>query len=185
MTPWNVLEPGPKGKVPNVIHVFVEIPKGAREKYELNKESGILFLDRDLFTSMVYPGDYGFVPKTLCEDGDPVDALILVSQPHFPGVVIRARPIGLLKMIDENGRDDKVICVPDDKTDPRFKNIRDVKDVHPHLIKEIKHFFKHMKELEPGKWVTIERVENAEKAKKFINDSILLYEQKYKVKGGV
>ena len=177
---WRILDTGPKNKVPNVIYVIVEVPKGTKEKYEMDEETGAFILDRDLFTSMVYPGDYGSVPRTLCEDGDPADALILVSQPHYPGVVIPARPIGLMKMIDEKGRDDKVLCVPDKKIDPRYKNIEDIKDVPIHLIAEIKHFFKHMKELEPGKWVKIERVENAERAKKFINDSIKLYKQKFK-----
>ena len=175
---WKTLETGPKGKVPDVVYVIVEIPKGSRNKYEMDKESGAIFLDRDLFTSMEYPGDYGSIPQTLCGDGDPVDALVLVTESHYPGIVIPARPVALIKMTDEKGRDDKVLCVPEKKIDPRFNGMKDLKDIPDHIIKEITHFFMHMKELEPGKWTKIEKWENSKKAKKFIEESIMLYKKK-------
>lgn len=173
---WQVLEPGPDN-FPETINVIVEISKGSKEKYELDKETGVLFLDRDLFGSMIYPGDYGMVPKTLCDDGDPVDALILVSQPHHPGIVIPSRPVALMKMEDEKGKDDKVLCVPSDKVDPSFKNIRDLKDVPEYLLSEIKNFFEHYKDLEPGKWVKVQQWEGKESAQQFIKDSAEEYKK--------
>lgn len=177
---WKILEPGPKDKFPDVIYVIVEVPKGSQEKYELDKETGTLFLNRDLFGSMVFPGDYGSIPKTLCkEDKDPVDALILVSRPHHPGIVIPARPIALMKMEDEKGRDDKILCVPDDKVDPSFKEIRDLKDIPNHLVFKIKNFFEHYKDLEPRKWVRVGKWEDKEKAKKYILEAVNLYKQEF------
>jgi len=175
---WQNLEPGPKDKFPEVVYVIVEVSKGSKEKYELDKERGVLFLDRDLFGSMIFPGDYGMVPQTLCDDGDPVDALVLVDQPHHPGIVIPARPVALVKMTDEKGEDDKVLCVPDDKINPAFKNIRDLKDVPEYLLAEIKNFFEHYKDLEPGKWVKVDEWQGAAQAKKFIQDSAKLYKKK-------
>jgi inorganic pyrophosphatase len=166
---------GPKGKVPNLLHMVVEVPKGSKNKYEFDLEKGALFLSRILFTTNVYPGDYGFIPQTLCEDGDPVDVLVFVSEPNYPGTVLRVRPVALLKMIDEKGRDDKIIAVPDDTIDPRFKDIRDLKDLSKQMVDEISHFFMHMKELEPGKFVKVERWENAKVAKEFIQDSMQQY----------
>lgn len=176
---WQVLEPGPKDKSPDVVYIIVEVPKGTKGKYELDKKTGALILDRDLYTAMVYPGDYGSVPQTFCEDEDPVDALILVSQPHYPGIVIPARPVALMKMIDEKGRDDKILCVPDTKIDPAFKDIKDLKDVPENLILEIKSFFKHYKELEPGKWLKMEKWQGQKEAKKYILDSVKLYKEKF------
>lgn len=179
---WQILKTGPTGKVPDVIYVIVEVPKGTKGKYEMDEETGALILDRDLFTSMVYPGDYGSVPQTFCVDGDPVDALVLVSQPHYPGVVIPARPIALMKMTDEEGRDDKILCVPDTQVDPSFEEIKDLKDVPKHLIEEIKYFFQGYKELEPGKWIKLEEWEGAKEAKKYILDSVELYQKKFREK---
>lgn len=175
-----ILEPGPKDKFPEVIYVIVEVSKGSKEKYEFDKKTGALFLDRDLFASMIFPGDYGSVPQTLCEDGDPVDVLVLVSQPHYPGVVIPARPVALMKMIDERGRDDKVLCVPNDRVDPSFKEIRDLKDVPEYLVLEIKNFFEHYKDLEPEKWVRVEGWQGQEEARKYILDSAKSYKEKLK-----
>ena len=163
---------GPAGKVPQLLHVFVEVAKGSKNKYEFNKEADVMFLDRLLFTTNVYPGDYGFIPGTLCEDGDPVDAIVFVSEPNHPGVVLRVRPIALMKMVDEKGRDDKIVAVPDDAIDPHFKGFRDLKDISKQTIEEITHFFTHMKELEPGKFVHVEGWENAKAAKAFVQDAI-------------
>ena len=131
--------------------VVIEIPRGSRNKYEVDHESGLIRLDRTLFTSTQYPADYGFVPDTLGEDGDPLDALVLVLEPTFPGCLVRSRPIGMFRMIDENGPDDKVLCVP--ASDPRQAALHDIDDL-PHFERlEIEHFFLIYKQLEPGKGV--------------------------------
>jgi inorganic pyrophosphatase len=129
--------------------VFVEIPSGSRNKYEFDEELGGIVLDRRLFTAMTYPADYGYVEGTLAEDGDPLDALVLVSDPTFPGCRIRVRPIGVFHMSDEKGPDEKLLCVPLD--DPSFERIRDVRDVNGELLDEIEHFFQRYKDLEPTK----------------------------------
>jgi len=129
--------------------VFVEIPSGSRNKYEYDPELGGIVLDRRLFTAMTYPGDYGFVEGTLGEDGDPLDALVLVSDPTFPGCRIRVRPIGVFHMADEKGPDEKVLCVP--LGDPSFDRVHDIHDVHAELRDEIEHFFQRYKDLEPSK----------------------------------
>jgi inorganic pyrophosphatase len=129
--------------------VFVEIPTGSRNKYEFDEKLGAIVLDRRLFTAMAYPADYGFVEGTLAEDGDPLDALVLVSDPTFPGCRIRVRLIGVFHMTDEKGPDEKILCVPDD--DPFFANVRDIHDVNAELRDEIEHFFQRYKDLEPAK----------------------------------
>jgi inorganic pyrophosphatase len=131
--------------------VFIEIPRGSRNKYEVDHESGEIRLDRTLFTSTQYPADYGFVRDTLGQDGDPLDALVLVLEPTFPGCLIRSRPIGMFRMADENGPDDKVLCVP--ASDPRQEHLRDIHHVSEFERREIEHFFLIYKELEPGKSV--------------------------------
>jgi inorganic pyrophosphatase len=131
--------------------VLIEIPRGSRNKYEVDHESGLIRLDRTLFTSTVYPADYGFVRETLGQDGDPLDALVLVLEPTFPGCLIRSRPIGMFRMTDEKGRDDKVLCVP--AGDPRQENLCDLRDLPEFDRLEIEHFFLIYKELEPGKSV--------------------------------
>ena len=132
--------------------VFIEIPRGSRNKYEVDHESGLIRLDRTLFTSTQYPADYGFVRDTLGEDGDPLDALVLVLEPTFPGCLIRSRPIGMFRMTDEKGGDDKILCVP--ASDPRQEHLRDIHHVSPFDRREIEHFFLIYKELEPGKSVS-------------------------------
>ena len=129
--------------------VFVEIPAGSRNKYEYDEELGGIVLDRRLFTAMAYPADYGYVEGTLAEDGDPLDALVLVSDPTFPGCRIRVRPIGVFHMTDEKGPDEKLLCVP--LGDPSFERIRDIHDVNSELRDEIEHFFQRYKDLEPSK----------------------------------
>jgi inorganic pyrophosphatase len=129
--------------------VIVEIPQGSRNKYEVDHETGDAWFDRHLFSTTVYPTEYGFFPDTLAEDGDPLDALVLLEDPTFPGCHVRARPIAVLEMSDEAGRDLKVLCVA--SGDLRWDNLQDVTDVPPHLLAEIKHFFEVYKDLEPGK----------------------------------
>ena len=131
--------------------VVIEIPRGSRNKYEVDHHSGLIRLDRTLFTATQYPADYGFVPDTLGEDGDPLDALVLTLEPTFPGCLIRSRPIGMFRMTDEKGPDDKVLCVP--ASDPRQEHLRDLGDLPYFERLEIEHFFKIYKELEPGKSV--------------------------------
>ncbi|HLV59322.1 MAG TPA: inorganic diphosphatase [Natronosporangium sp.] len=131
--------------------VTVEIPKGNRNKYEMDHASGRIRLDRTLFTATQYPADYGFIEGTLGQDGDPLDALVLVPEPTFPGCLIRCRAIGMFRMRDEAGADDKVLCVPAD--DPRLAHVQDIQDVAEYERLEIEHFFTVYKDLEPGKSV--------------------------------
>jgi len=131
--------------------VTIEIPKGQRNKYEMDHETGRIRLDRLLFTSTRYPADYGFIEDTLADDGDPLDALVILEEPTFPGCLIRCRAIGMFRMRDEMGLDDKVLCVP--ATDPRMAHLRDISDVSDFDKLEIQHFFEVYKELEPGKQV--------------------------------
>ena len=131
--------------------VLIEIPKGNRNKYEVDHESGRLRLDRMLFTSTRYPSDYGFIEETLGLDGDPLDALVLLEEPTFPGCLIKARALGMFRMTDEAGGDDKVLCVP--ATDPRWEHLRDINHVSEYDRLEIQHFFEVYKDLEPGKSV--------------------------------
>ncbi|MDB1086635.1 inorganic diphosphatase [Streptomyces sp. ACA25] len=131
--------------------VTIEIPKGSRNKYEVDHETGKIRLDRHLFTSTVYPADYGFVDNTLGEDGDPLDALVLLDEPTFPGCLIRCRTIGMFRMTDEAGGDDKLLCVP--AADPRVEHLRDIHHVSEFDRLEIQHFFEVYKDLEPGKSV--------------------------------
>lgn len=135
--------------------VVIEIPKGQRNKYEMDHESGRIRLDRMLFTSTRYPADYGFIEHTLAEDGDPLDALVVLEEPTFPGCLIKCRAIGMFRMRDEKGRDDKVLCVP--ATDPRVAHLRDISDVPEFDLLEIQHFFQVYKALEPGKEVEAAR----------------------------
>jgi inorganic pyrophosphatase len=131
------------------IHVVIEIPRGSRNKYEIDHETGRVFLDRRLFTATTYPADYGYIPETLGGDGDPLDALVLLDDPVFPGVWVQARPVGVLYMHDEAGEDAKILCVP--PREPRWADVRDLSDLTPQLVEEIQHFFEVYKALEPGK----------------------------------
>ncbi len=134
--------------------VVIEIPKGSRNKYEVDHETGRVYLDRVLFTSFVYPIDYGFFENTLGGDGDPLDALVLLEYPVFPGVGVKVRPVGVLRMSDEAGMDEKIIAVP--YKDPRWTHIQDLDDVPQQIRNELEHFFARYKDLEPGKWVKVE-----------------------------
>ncbi len=141
--------------VPHDINVVIEIPQGSSVKYEVDKSTGALVVDRFLFTPMSYPAAYGFIPKTLADDGDPMDALVLVPSAIVPGAVIRCRPIGVLHMTDEAGLDEKIICVPHDKVHPLYKDVRTTADLPEIVRQQITHFFETYKDLEPGKWVKV------------------------------
>ncbi|HUC59266.1 MAG TPA: inorganic diphosphatase [Streptosporangiaceae bacterium] len=142
--------------------VVIEIPKGQRNKYEMDHETGRIRLDRMLFTSTRYPADYGFIENTLAEDGDPLDALVLLEEPTFPGCLISCRALGMFRMRDEKGKDDKVLCVP--ATDPRIANLQDITDVSEFDLLEIQHFFEVYKALEPGKEVAAAKWANRQAA---------------------
>jgi len=150
------------------LNIFIENPKGTSNKYELDKESGKIMLDRALYSSVFWPFEYGFIEKTLSEDGDPLDAVVLVNEPTFPGCVIPSKIIGMFNMEDESGIDYKIIAVPDDKIDPRFKHINSVDDLTEHQRKEIQEFFEIYKRLEPNKWVKVTGFESKEKAEEII-----------------
>lgn len=141
---------------PGDINVVVEIPEGTAVKYEVHKESGAVFVDRFLFTPTTYPAAYGFIPGTLADDGDPADALVLTPAPVVPGAVIRSRPIGMLRMEDEKGQDEKIICVPHDRVHPMYSGVESLEDLPRITRAAIEHFFQTYKDLEEGKWVKIE-----------------------------
>ena len=154
------------------IEVTIEIPKGSRNKYELDHETGKIYLDRYLFTPMAYPLDYGFIDGTLGEDGDPLDALVILPEPVLPGVIVPARVLGVFKMTDEAGGDDKLLCVIDD---PRWAHLQDIEDVSQFQRAEIEHFFVHYKDLEPNKEVTGSGWGNKAEAEKIHAEAIARY----------
>eukprot|EP00998_Keelungia_sp_KM082_P005808 NODE_2100_length_1137_cov_1.032673_g2083_i0.p1 GENE.NODE_2100_length_1137_cov_1.032673_g2083_i0~~NODE_2100_length_1137_cov_1.032673_g2083_i0.p1 ORF type:complete len:175 (+),score=34.60 NODE_2100_length_1137_cov_1.032673_g2083_i0:125-649(+) len=163
----------PVGKdVPWDVNVVIEIPQGGPVKYEVDKDSGAVFVDRFLHTSMYYPVNYGFIPNTLGEDGDPVDAMVMFREPVVAGSVIRARPIGVLMMEDEAGQDEKLICVPHDKIDPYYTDIKSHEDLPQILRDQIQHFFERYKDLEKGKWVKVTGWEGAEKAASLVEEGV-------------
>ncbi len=158
---------------PEDINVIIEVPIGDEPiKYELDKESGALFVDRFLFTPMRYPGNYGFVPHTLSEDGDPADVIIANTRPLMPGSVINCRPIGVLVMEDESGGDEKILAVPSRKLTQRYDKVTNHTDLPEITLKQIEHFFTHYKDLEPNKWVKIVGWEDAATAKKMLIDAM-------------
>jgi inorganic pyrophosphatase len=164
-------------ELPNEINVVIEIPKDSEPvKYEVDKISGAMFVDRVLSTPMRYPCNYGYVPRTLCGDGDPVDVMVVLPLPLVPGSVIRCRPVGVLKMTDDAGSDAKIIAVPIAKVFAGYAHVQDIDHVSPHWLERIGHFFEHYKDLEKGKWVKIEGWENAEAARREIVDSIARYQ---------
>ncbi len=160
-----------------ILTILIEIPKGSRNKYEYDKERKIIKFDRMLFSAMHYPSDYGFIIETLAEDADPLDALVLVSEPTFPGCLIEAKPVGLFRMRDEKGPDEKILCVP--LGDPHWNFIQELDDVPPHLLIEIEHFFRIYKELEKKK-TGVEGWEDRESAIKSIKASRKRYEDNLK-----
>ncbi|MBB2202521.1 inorganic diphosphatase [Gluconacetobacter tumulisoli] len=162
----------PGKDVPFDINVVIEIPQGSSVKYEVDKDSGAIVVDRVLFTPMAYPAAYGFIPGTLAADGDPADALVLIPAPVVPGAVIRARPIGMLRMEDESGQDEKIICVPHDKVNPYYSKVEKIADLPEILIQQIEHFFTRYKDLEKGKWVKVAGWAGREEAGDIIRESL-------------
>jgi inorganic pyrophosphatase len=155
------------------LNVFVEIPLGGVPvKYELDKKTGALFVDRFLHTAMYYPGNYGFIPQTLSEDGDPCDVLVISQVPVVSGAIIRCRPLGALVMEDEGGGDEKIIAVPVDALHPIYSGIRSYKELPPLICDQISHFFQHYKDLEPGKWVRVIGWGDAAEARRLINEAV-------------
>jgi inorganic pyrophosphatase len=166
----------PSDKTPNEVTVVVEIQKGSKNKYELDKATGLIKLDRVMYTGQDYPFDYGFVPQTHWHDGDPLDVVLLTTCPLVPGLLLAARPVGIMDMIDNGESDAKIIAVPVE--DPRFQNINDLADVNPHTIEEIKHFFETYKQIQK-KEVTIPTIRGAQEAKEVISEAVALYKQKF------
>jgi len=164
--------------VPNEVNVVIEIPmRGEPVKYEVDKDSGALFVDRFMATAMYYPANYGYVPETLSDDGDPVDVLVVTPVPLISGAVIRCRPIGMLKMKDESGIDAKVLAVPVSKLSKMYESVETHNDLPQPLLQSIEHFFKHYKDLEEGKWVDVNGWEGPDAALKEITDSVKRYQE--------
>ncbi len=157
------------------LNVIIEIPKGSRNKYEIDKKTGFIVLDRVLFSSVHYPCDYGYVPNTLCEDGDPLDVLVVGDDPLFPGTLVEARPLGVLGMIDGGDSDAKIIAVP--TANPRYKHIKTIDQLPPHLLEEIEEFFRSYKNLEK-KAVETTGWQGMDAAQKEINLSLELFSKK-------
>jgi inorganic pyrophosphatase len=164
----------PTGKnPPEDVNVIIEVPIGGEPiKYEMHKESGALFVDRFLYTSMRYPGNYGFVPHTLSLDGDPIDVVVCNTRAIAPGAVMSCRVVGVLIMEDEAGGDEKLLAVPSTKLTRRYENVKDIDDLPQITRDQIRHFFEHYKDLEPGKWVKVVKWGNAAEAKKMIVEAI-------------
>lgn len=164
----------PTGKnPPDEVNAIIENPAGGEPvKYELDKKSGSMFVDRFMHVAMRYPGNYGFIPHTLSEDGDPVDVLVINNTPVMPNAVMPVRPVGVLLMEDENGKDEKIIAVPVDRISPYYKDIHNYTDLPESLRDQIEHFFKHYKDLDKGKWVKLHGWGDVKQAKKLIEDGI-------------
>lgn len=170
----NIVNPGKD--IPNDINVIIEIPaQSGPVKYEVDKETGALMVDRFLATAMFYPANYGYVPSTLSDDGDPVDVLVLTPVPLINGAIIRARPIGMLRMTDESGEDAKILAVPVDKLSTLYSNVKTHSDIPQQTLDSISHFFERYKDLENGKWVKVEGWEGPDAAKKEILASVERY----------
>ncbi len=171
----------PGSKAPETFNVIIEIPMNSDPiKYEVDKETGALFVDRFMTTAMHYPCNYGYVPQTLSDDGDPVDVLVITPYPLTPGVVVTCRPIGVLKMEDEAGGDAKLLAVPTTKILPIYEHWNRPEDINQMRLKAIQHFFEHYKDLEKGKWVKVQGWEGPEAAKKEITDGIRNYVNAHK-----
>ena len=160
---------------PDEMTVIVEIPKGSMNKYEIDKETGLIALDRVSHTAQAFPVDYGFVPQTLWDDGDALDVVLLTTYPLFPGVLVRARPVAIINMVDSGDSDAKIIAVPVD--DPRWSGVKDIKDINPHTLKEIEHFYLTYKNLQ-NKVVTIDSIEGKDAAMQAFTRATELYKEK-------
>ncbi len=158
---------------PNDVNVIIEVPVGGEPvKYEMDKDAGTMVVDRFLYTPMRYPGNYGFVPHTLSDDGDPIDVLVPNQRPIVPGAIMNCRPIGVLMMEDESGGDEKIIAVPSARLTRRYENIKDYNDLPEITLHQIQHFFERYKDLEPGKWVKIVRWGGMDEARQLISEAI-------------
>ncbi len=158
---------------PDEVNVIVEVPVGGEPiKYEMDKEAGTLVVDRFLYTSMRYPGNYGFIPHTLSEDGDPCDVLIANQRGIIPGAIVACRPVGVLKMEDEAGGDEKIVAVPVPRLTRRYEKVHDIKDLPEITLKQIEHFFSHYKDLESSKWVKVVGWGDAAEARRLIGEAI-------------
>ncbi|MEK7650753.1 MAG: inorganic diphosphatase [Patescibacteria group bacterium] len=174
MNLWHDIEPGTK----DAINVIVEINKGSKNKYEVDKETGLIALDRVLHSAQDFPCDYGFVPQTLWDDNDPVDVILLTTNPLVPGLLVRARPVAIMNMIDSGDADDKLIAVPVD--DPRWQKVQDLADLNPHTLKELQHFYETYKQLQ-GKEVKINGFKGKTEAEQAFARGCELYAQKFSV----
>ncbi|MBW9267697.1 MAG: inorganic diphosphatase [Candidatus Thiodiazotropha sp. (ex. Lucinisca nassula)] len=162
--------------IPDEINVIIEIPSNADPvKYEVDKETGAMFVDRILRTAMHYPANYGYIPHTLSDDGDPCDVMVPTAFPLIPGSVIRCRPVAVLKMTDESGDDAKVVAVPADDVSSRWRHVKSADDMPEELMERIAHFFEHYKDLDEGKWVRVKGWEGAEAAKEEVSNSVQMY----------
>lgn len=175
MHPWHDVSYGKEA--PKMVTAIIEVPKGSKSKYELDKDSGLIRLDRILFSSVVYPANYGFIPQTYCDDKDPLDILVLSQEAAIPLCLMRAKPIGVMKMLDQGERDDKIIAVHVD--DPEYAHYNSIADLPPHRMREVKRFFEDYKVLEE-KTVKVKNFLGAKDAFKIIQDSIALYKKKFK-----
>lgn len=177
MNLWHEVSKGEN--IPNEINVIIEIPKNSPNKYEIDKETGLISLDRANYSSAPYPFDYGFVPQTLWEDGDPLDVIVLTTFPLHPGILVKARPVAVMEMIDDGESDFKIIAVPVD--DKRWDDTHDLGDLNKHMIKEYVHFFETYKELKKGQKgvVTIPKISGKDEAMKAVVKSIEIYNEKY------
>jgi inorganic pyrophosphatase len=171
---WHDISAGEQA--PDEVTVIIEIPRGSQNKYEIDKETGLISLDRVLFGANVYPMDYGFVPQSYWEDGDALDALVMTTNPLFPGCLVSCRPIGVMHMIDSGESDDKLICVP--TKDPRFSHVQDIDDLGEHRLKELKHLFETMKILQ-NKEVKVTGFDHAKKAKETVKKAMKMYQEKF------
>mmetsp|Transcript_15479 Transcript_15479/g.33585 ORF Transcript_15479/g.33585 Transcript_15479/m.33585 type:complete len:198 (+) Transcript_15479:76-669(+) len=172
--PWHDLSPGEKA--PEICNAVIEIPRGSKVKYELDKDTGLCYVDRILYSSVVYPHNYGFIPKTLCEDGDPMDVLVLMQESVVPMCFLRVKPIGVMQMLDQGEKDDKIIAVHAD--DPEFRGFTDISQLPPHRLAEIKRFFEDYKKNE-HKEVFVDEFLGADEAKKIILESLNMYQDHY------
>ncbi len=172
MNLWHDIDPGET----QAMNVIVEINKGSKNKYEIDKKTGLIALDRVLHTTQDFPFDYGFVPKSLWHDGDPLDVVLLTTYPLLPGVLVKSRPIAIMNMIDSGEGDDKIIAVPVD--DPRFENITDLGDINKHTLKEIEHFYSTYKKLQ-NKVVEVKGFKSKDEAEKAFIEGLKLYQAKF------
>lgn len=172
---WKTLKPGPNP--PDLLYAFIEVPKGSNIKFEVDHETGVIFVDRVLHTAFTYPFDYGIIPQTWYYDDDPLDIMVLSRVSLFPGCVIPARPIGFVHMKDESGVDNKILSVP--ANDPYYKEVKNISDVPSGTLSEIKHFLEHYKDLEEGKWVKVESWEGEDVAKSEVLKAITLFKEKF------